>query len=460
MTTLADSGSHGPLRRTLGLWPAMTIVIGTIIGSGIFLVPSAMIKAVGSPAMVFAVWIFGGILTLFGALSYAELAAAMPDSGGEFVYLGRAYGPIYGFMYGWSQTVVGKCASIAALGAALVIYLGDFFPALDRVWLHTSWPIGPAGAPFEIRFGQLVAMGFIALLTAVNYSGTRLGGRVQVAGTFLKMGLIAAIVLLGLTSPAGSVANFGVATSAHPGGIAGFFSALVAALWAYDGWSNGPMIGGEIQHPEKNLPRALIGGTLIVLATYLLTNLAYFYMLSGPEVASSGRVATAAMRKVLGASGGSVVTVAAFISIFAGLNGMILSGARLPFAMARKGYFFSWAGRVDPKFGTPMGGLLFLGIFSSILLLSGRFEDLARMVIFSEWIFYAMTAFAVVALRRSEPSLARPYRVLGYPLVPCVFVLVAVGLLGSTLWAYPRESGLGLVLIAAGLPFYYHWQRP
>lgn len=461
--SLTDPESH-PLRRTLGLWPAMTIVIGTIIGSGIFLVPSAMIKAVGSPAMVFVVWIFGGILTLFGALSYAELAAAMPDSGGEFVYLGRAYGPIYGFTYGWSQTVVGKSASIAALGAALVIYLADFFPSLERVWLHTSWPIGPEGAPFEIRFGQLVAMGFILLLTLVNYSGTRIGGRVQVAGTFLKMALIAAIVVLGLTSHAGSVANFGIAYTgdaghAPLGGVAGFFSALVAALWAYDGWSNGPMIGGEIRDPEKNLPRALIGGTLIVMATYLLANLAYFYVLSGPEVAASGRVATAAMSKVLGSSGGSIVTIAAFISIFAGLNGMILSGARLPFAMARKGQFFAWARSIDPKFGTPSGALLFLGLFSSLLLLSGRFEDLARMVIFSEWIFYAMTAFAVIALRRSQPSLPRPYRVLGYPLVPMVFVLVAVGLLGSTLWAYPRESGLGLVLIAAGLPFYFHWRK-
>lgn len=447
------------LRRTLGLWPAITIVIGTIIGSGIFLVPSDMVKAVGSPGMVFAVWIFGGFLTLFGALSYAELAAAMPVSGGEFVYLGRAYGPIFGFFYGWTQTVVGKCASIAALGAALVIYLGDFFPGLERVWFHAALPIGPGGAPFEIRYGQLVAMSFIVLLTAVNYVGTGIGGGVQVAGTFLKMGLIAAIVVVGLVGRAGAASNFALATDADPGGMSGFFAALVAALWAYDGWNNGPMVGAEIQRPEKNLPRALIGGTLVVMATYLLTNLAYFYVLSGPEVGSSARVATDMMRKVLGVSGGSVVSVAAMISIFAALNGVILSGARVPFAMARDGYFFAWAGRIHPRFGTPAGGLLFLGIFSSLLLLSGRFQELARMVIFSEWIFYAMTAFAVVALRRREPHLARPYRVYGYPLVPLAFVLVAVGLLWSTLLTYPRESGLGLGLIAAGLPFYYRWKR-
>jgi basic amino acid/polyamine antiporter, APA family len=452
-------GHGGHLRRTLGLWPAITIVIGTIIGSGIFLVPSDMVKAVGSPAMVFAVWIFGGFLTLFGALSYAELAAAMPASGGEFVYLTRAYGPLFGFFYGWTQTVVGKCASIAALGAALVIYLGDFFPGLERVWFHAPLPIGPAGAPFEIRYGQLVAMSFILLLTAVNYAGTRIGGGVQVAGTFLKMGLIGAIVVVGLAGRAGTASNFAIATHADPGGMSGFFAALVAALWAYDGWNNGPMVGAEIQHPEKNLPRALIGGTLVVMATYLLTNLAYFYVLSGPEVGSSARVATDMMRKVLGPSGGSVVTVAALISIFASLNGVILSGARVPFAMARSGYFFAWAGRIHPKFGTPAGGLLFLGFFSSLLLLSGRFQELARMVIFSEWIFYAMTAFAVIALRRSEPHLPRPYRVHGYPLVPVVFVLVAAGLLWSTLLTYPRESGLGLVLIAAGLPFYSHWKK-
>ena len=456
----ADSEAHaGHLRRSLGLWPAMTLVVGTIIGSGIFLVPANMVRAVGSPAMVFGVWIFGGFLTLFGALSYAELAAAMPDSGGEFVYLGRAYGPIYGFFYGWTQTVVGKCASIAALAAALVIYLADFLPGLERVWLHTPLPIGPAGEPFEIRYGQLAALGVILLLTALNYVGTRIGGAVQVAGTILKIGLIAAIVILGLTSRAGNLANFSSAMPAHPGGIAGFFSALVAALFAYDGWSNGPMVGGEIQHPEKNLPRALIGGTLIVMAAYLLTNLAYFYVLSGPEVGASSRVATEMMRKVLGPSGGSIVTVAALISIFASLNGVILSGARVPFAMARSGYFFAWAGRIHPKFGTPAGGLVFLGLFSSLLVLSGRFEDLARMVIFSGWIFYVMTAFAVLVLRRREPALPRPYRVQGYPIVPLAFVLVALGLLCSTLWAYPRESGLGLVLIAAGLPFYYHWRK-
>jgi basic amino acid/polyamine antiporter, APA family len=454
-----DSESHGGrLRRSLGLWPAMSIVVGTIIGSGIFLVPSTLVQSVGSPAMVFAVWIFGGLLTLFGALSYAELAAAMPESGGEFVYLSRAYGPLFGFMYGWSQTVVGKCASIAAIGAALVIYLGDFFPWLEGVWLHTSWPIDPGGGAFEIRYGQLVAMAFILALTAINYVGTKIGGVVQVAGTFLKMALIAAIVVLGFAAH-GSSANFGVAVPALPGGIAGFFTALVAALWAYDGWNNGPMIGAEIQRPEKNLPRALIGGTLIVIATYLLTNLAYFYILGGAGVAASGRVATAMMRKALGSSGGSIVTVAACISMFASLNGMILSGARVPFAMARSGQFFSWARTVHPKFGTPSGGLLFLGVFSSVLLLSGRFDDLTRMVIFSEWIFYAMTAFAVIVLRRRQPHLARPYRVHAYPAVPLLFVTVALGLLCSTLWAYPRESGIGLGLIIAGLPFYFQWRK-
>jgi basic amino acid/polyamine antiporter, APA family len=452
------SDSHGRLQRSLGLWAAMAVVIGTIIGSGIFLVPSTMVQSVGSPAMVFAVWIFGGVLTLFGALSYAELAAAMPESGGEFVYLGRAYGPIFGFMYGWSQTVVGKCASIAAIGAALVIYLADFFPSLEGVWLHTSWPIGPGGSAFEIRYGQLAAMVFILALTAVNYVGTKIGGVVQVAGTFLKLALIAAIVVLGLASH-GSIANFGVGVPAVPGGVAGFFSALVAALWAYDGWNNGPMIGAEIQRPEKNLPRALIGGTLIVIATYLLTNLAYFYVLGGARVAASGRVATAMMRQALGSSGGSIVTVAACISMFASLNGMILSGARVPFAMARSGQFFSWARVVHPKFGTPSGGVLFLGVFSSILLLSGRFDDLIRMVIFSEWIFYAMTAFAVVVLRRRQPLLPRPYRVFAYPVVPLAFVAVALGLLCSTLWAYPRESGIGLGLILAGLPFYFQWSK-
>jgi APA family basic amino acid/polyamine antiporter len=451
--------SKAGLRRSLGFWTAFAVVVGTVIGSGIFLVPSDMIRAVGSPAKVFGVWVFGGILTMFGALSYAELSAAMPEAGGEYVYLTAAYGPLSGFLLGWTYTAVGFTASIAAKAAALFTYLADFFPGLNRVVYSWAVPIGPQGGPLEIHFGQLLGIVVIFGIATVNYAGVRAGGGVQVFTTALKVLLIAGIIVAGLASGKGNPANLQSTTAANPGGIAGFFAALVAALWAYDGWNYAGMIGGEVERPGRTLPRVLILGTAAVIGIYLLTNLAYFFLMSSAEVGSSPRVAADAMRRAVGPAGGAVVSVAAIISIFASLNGSFLAGTRVPYAMARGGYFFAAMGRVHPKFHTPGASVILFAVWSSLLLLSGRFEDLYRMVIFTEWIFYGMTAAAVMVLRRKQPGMNRPYRVLGYPLVPMLFVLVSGALLYSTLMTSPRESGIGLALIAAGLPFYYHWKR-
>jgi APA family basic amino acid/polyamine antiporter len=451
--------SNPTLRRALGPWTTVAVVIGTAIGSGIFLVPTDMVKAVGSPAMVFVVWVFGGILTLFGALTYAELSAALPDAGGEYVYLNAAYGKFFGFIYGWTQTWVAKAASIATLGTAFFRYLGDFFPGLDGVIYAVHLPIGPHGGPLEIRYGQLVAIGVILFLAGVNYLGVRVGGSLQVTVTALKISLIGGVIVAGLVSSRGSVSNFHVSMAAHPGGIEGFFVALVAALWAYDGWNNAGMLGSEIEHPQRNLPRALIIGTSGMMAIYLLTNLTYFYVLTGPEVGASERVAADAMRRVLGPPGGAMVSIAAMISIFAALNGSILSGARVPYAMARDGYFFHSMSRVHARYRTPTAAIALLGVWSSLILLSGQYSQLYTLVIFPSWILYGMTAAAVIVLRRKRPDLVRPYRVPGYPFVPLLFVLAAIALLYSTLLTSPRESGIGLVLIAAGLPFYFHWKR-
>ena len=434
------------------------MVIGTVIGSGIFLVTAQMMRAVGSPRMVLAVWIFGGILTLFGALSYAELSAAMPRSGADYVYLNAAYGPLWGFIYGWTVTWVVKPGSIAALASAAYRYLAEFFPGLNDVVFSVALPLGPGGGALDIRNGQILAAGLIVLFSGVNILGTRLGGGLQVAGSGLKVALIAGIILGGLASTHGSVANFQSSLPVHTGGIAGFFVALVAALWAYDGWTNASMIGSDIQNPEKNLPRALIWGTVAVIAIYVMTNLAYLYVLSAPEVGGSQRVAADMMRRVAGPSGAAIVSVAAIVSILASLNGVILSGSRVPYAMARDGYFFAWVGRLS-RFQTPAASLALQGGWSVLLLASGRFEDLINMVIFTEWILYGMTTAGVLVLRKKRPEMARPYRVWGYPLVPIAFVLVAVALLYATLRESPRESGLGLGLIVIGLPFYYYWNH-
>jgi APA family basic amino acid/polyamine antiporter len=446
------------LKRILGPWTAGAVVVGTIIGSGIFLVPSDMARAVGSPWMVSFVWIFGGVLSLFGALSYAELAAAMPEAGGDYVYLKAAYGPLLGFLNGWMITWIGKPASLAALGSAFYTYLADFFPVLQSPLGAINLPVGPGGGPLEIRYGQLLAIGIIAFVSAVNYLGGRIGGDVQVALTALKVALIGAVLVAGLFFGQAHAHNLTVAAQSQ-GGISGFFVALVAALWAYDGWSNGPMIGSEVDRPGKNLPLVLLAGTGAVITIYFLANLAYFSVLGGAGVAGSDRVATDMMRRVVGQPAGSVVTIAALISIFAAINGVLLSGARVPFAMARNGYFFKGIARIHPRFQTPSASIALLGASSSVLVLAGHYQELYTMIIFPEWIMYGLTAAAVIVLRKQHPELPRPYKVWGYPWVPAGFVVVALGLLFSTFRTSPRESGIGLGLLALGLPFYFYWHR-
>jgi APA family basic amino acid/polyamine antiporter len=431
--------------------------VGTVIGSGIFLVPRAMILRVGSPEMVFVVWIFGGLLSLAGALSYAELAAAMPEAGGEYVYLREAYGPLWSFLYGWTQMWVAKSGSIATLATAFFYYLTTFFPGLDGVFYRVPLPIGAGGQPLELRWGQLLAMALILFLAGVNYFGVKIGGGVQVGVTLVKVGLIGFIVVVGLAW--GSAHSAPAAAPPVSLTFAGFFAALVAALWAYDGWNNVNMVAAEVRRPQRNLPLALIWGTAGVIVIYLLANAAYFYVLSASEVASSSRVAADMMGKVAGPWGASAVSIAAMISIFAALNGSILAGARVPYAMARDGFFFAPIARVHPVFHTPAISILALSAWSAVLVLSGRYEQLFTYVIFASWILYGMTTAAVLVLRRRRPDLPRPYRTWGYFVVPVLFVLVACVLVLSTLIDSPRESLLGLALIAAGLPFYFHWKR-
>lgn len=446
------------LRRELGLWAATAIVVGTVIGSGIFLVPKDMILHVGSPAIVLAVWVAGGLLSLAGALSYAELAAALPEAGGEYVYLREAYGPLWGFLYGWTQFWVARGGSIATLATAFFLYLSNFYPALEGVFYTLPLPIGPRGTPLAIQYGQLLAVGVILLLAAVNYLGVRFGGGVQVAVTIVKLGLIAALIAVGLGAGKGDLAHFGASIPA-PGGLAGFFAALVAALWAYDGWNNVSMVAAEIRRPQRYLPVALVAGTSLVMATYLLTNLAYFYVLRGEQVAASDRVAAEMMRAVMGDWGAGAVSLAAMVSIFAALNGSLLSGARVPYAMARGGLFFRSFARIHPQFRTPSVSILGLALWGSVLVFSGRYEDLFRYVIFASWLLYGMTAAAVIVLRRRRPDLPRPYRTPAYPVLPALFVVGAAAVIWSSLSNFPRESLLGLALILLGLPYYGWVQR-
>ncbi|HTM50259.1 MAG TPA: amino acid permease [Bryobacteraceae bacterium] len=448
------------LNRDLGMWSAIALVIGTVIGSGIFIVPNTMARNMGSPDMVFLVWVVGGLMSLSGALTYAELSAAMPGAGGEYVYLREAYGPVWSFIYGWTQMWVAKSGSIATLATAFFLYLANFHPELKQPVGAIPVPLGPSGGPLEINLGQILAMVLIMGLGVLNYFGVRLAGNVQVLVTICKVGLIFAVIAIGLGTGHGASSNFGskvVSTLGNPGSA--FFAALVAALWAYDGWNNVSMVASEIRDPQRNLPRALIGGTAAVMGIYLLANAAYFYVLPASEVAASDLVAAEMMRRIYGQTGAGLVSVAAMISIFAALNGSILSGSRVPYAMARDGLFFAPMSRVHPDYHTPGISILALSGWAAILVLSGRYDQLFTYVIFASWILYGMTTAAVIVLRRKRPDMARPYRTFGYPWVPIVFVISALSLIVSTLVNSPRESMMGIVLVLIGLPFYYYWSK-
>jgi amino acid transporter len=444
------------LRRALGPWAAASIVIGTVIGSGIFLVPRTMIRSVGSVEAVAAVWIIGGLMSLAGALTYAELAAALPEAGGEYAYLREAYGPIWGFIYSWTQMWVAKSGSIATMATGFFLYLANFFPPLETVFYSVPLPIGPGGGPLELRYGQLLAIALILLLGLLNYFGVKLGGNVQVAVTALKVALIGSIILAGIflgRPHAPSSAPIGALT------FSGFVAALVAALWAYDGWNNVSMVASEVREPQRNLPRALIWGTSGVIAIYLLANAAYFRVLSPGEVAGAERVAAEMMRRIFAEPGAAAVSIAAIISIFAALNGSILSGSRVPYAAARDGLFFSAVAQVNQKHRTPGTSILLLTGWSAVLVLSGKFDDLFNLVIFASWILYGMTAAAVFVLRKKRPDLPRPYRTIGYPIIPALFIAGAVVLIAVTAVERPRESAMGIGLILLGLPPYFYWKK-
>lgn len=437
------------LKRDLGVLAALAIVVGTVIGSGIFRVPQAMVQNVGSEGMVFAVWIVGGLLTLAGALTYAELAAALPGAGGEYVYLTEAYGPVWGFLYSWTQMWVAKSGSIATLATAFFEYTAHFVPKFEQAWFSMG--------PLPVKYGQVFAMFLILLLGLINYFGVRIGGAVQIAVTAVKVGLIAVIVLAGLFFAPAASTSAPLVTSVPM--TTGFMAALVAALWAYDGWNNAGMVASEIRNPHRNLPIALIVGTALVIGTYLAANWAYFRVLSPAEVGSHKLVAAEMMQRLGGSRGASLVSLAAVISIFSALNGSLLSGARVPYAAARDGLFFRAAARVHPAFHTPGVSILMLSVWSSILVLSGKYDDLFNFVIFGSWILYGMATASVFVLRKKRPDLPRPYRTIGYPVIPILFIVGAVLLLASTLFDRPVQSIGGIVLILLGLPFYFYWRR-
>jgi APA family basic amino acid/polyamine antiporter len=458
-TPSGTTGENRPgLVRGLGAWAATAIVIGTMIGTGIFIVPADMAQTAGTARLVFAVWIAGGLLSLFGAFAYAELGAAIPEAGGEYAYIGRGFGPVWGFMFGWTHSIVGRTASIAAIAAGLLRFWGFLDPRVmtPLVSFHFSMPWSATPYTFVFTAAMPLAVAAIAAVTFINYLGVRLGGQVQVALTAIKVAVIVAVVAAGFSFHGHAAAIS--APAAKAGSLGGIFAALVAALWAYDGWSNVNLVGSEVIEPTRNIPRALVIGVTTVMALYILTSAACFYVLPFAKVATSPHVVSDMIARVAGSRAAAWLTLAMIVCALGTLNSSILSGARVDYAMARDGRFFRVARGIHPKFRTPANALIFQGCLASILALTGTFEDLFSLFIFAQWIFYGLAAASMMRLRSKEPDLARPYRSWGYPMLPVIFILGAIAVTLSVLIEQPLRAGLGLVAILIGLVFYRRWQ--
>ena len=445
----ASASAQLDLPRALGASHATAIVVGTIIGSGIFLVPKEMMQAVGSPKLVYLAWIVGGLLSLFGALTYAELGALRPEAGGEYVYIRDGYSPLLGFLYAWTWFLLAKPASIATVTIGLMRVLGTFhiFAFLSNdAWSH----------PFAVTYAQLFAMLATILISFLNYLGIKKAGDFQLFFTTLKVLMITAIVIIGFSSSKGSFANFSTTFTAAKGGVAGFMLALVAALWAYDGWNDLNMVSGEVANPRRNIPIALIVGVLIVALLYMGVNGAVQYLLPASAMAASERPATDATLLAIGSIGAAVVSAGMALSMLVTLNGTIMSGARIPFAVARDGYFFSALAHVHERFRSPSTSIVVQAIAAILLLfMVGKFQALFSLAIFSEWLFYMIATSTVFVFRRREPNAKRSYKTWGYPVVPAVFVIVAAVLLCYTFAQNLRNSIIGSLIILAGIPVFY-----
>ncbi len=433
------------LPRVLGASQATAIVVGTIIGSGIFLVPREMMQDVGSSALVYLAWIVGGLLSLFGAMTYAELGAMLPYAGGEYVYLRGAYGDTTAFLYMWTWFAVAKPASIAAVTIGLARTLG-FFPAFH--WLSTTVP-----GPIPLLWSQVFAISVTWFITGLNYLGIKKAADFQLFFTILKVLLILIVAGLCFAANSGSLSNFTTRLPHAVGGLTGFMAALIATLWAYDGWNDLTMVAGEVRQPERSLPIALIGGLFIVGFLFMATNAAIQYILPAAQIAASERPAVAALTVVAGPAGAGFVAAAMALSIFVTLNGTIMSGARIPYAAARDRLFFRQFAHINKRWQSPSTSLIVQALISTVLLLFLiGFKDNFGLAVFAEWLFYMLTATTVFIYRRRRPNAARPYRVWGYPVLPALFVVCATAVLISSYLSNLKGSLLGTALILLGLP--------
>ncbi len=452
------------LVRQLGLFDAIMVMVGIVIGSGIFVTTGIMAKTLPSAGWILLAWGVGGLLTMAGALTYAELGAALPEAGGQYVYLREAYGPMAGFLFGWILFLVYMTGGIAGLALAFAEYFGYFFPALSiqNTLISTHFHGFGLELPITLSAGQLIGVGVIVLLSVVNFLGVVFGKTVQNLLTVLKIGILLVIISFGFTLGKGHGFAFQLRGGTSLEGsslLMGFGVALVAVIWAYDGWNNVNFVAGEIKNPRRNLPLALILGTLLVTVLYILINIIYFYALPFGETVGVVRIAEKATSALFGTSTGALISAAVMVSVFGSLNGSILTGPRVYYAMARDGLFFRKGERIHPRFHTPGFAIAIQALWASFLTLIGTFEQIFTFAMFMAILFWIAAAAAVFTLRKTRPDLPRPYKTWGYPVVPLVFILASSGILLNTLIERPVEALAGIGLTLAGIPVYFFWRN-
>jgi basic amino acid/polyamine antiporter, APA family len=456
------------LVRGLGLTAATAVNVANIIGTGVFLKARVMTCNVGTPGKALAVWVFAGLLSLAGGLTYSELLAMRPKDAGEYGLIRDAYGRLWGFLYGWTQFLIARSASAAALAVGFAIFLNDFLHGeLQGEYFRIPIPGG-----HSVPFGrlQLVALSAILVTTLINCAAVKVSGNVATLLTTLKVLLLIGVGLGAFLYSGGdwshlSMANVGGScegVAVTGGGFAGLAAAMLGALWAYDGWNNVAFMAGEVKRPERNLPLALISSMFLVMGLYVFVNLSYYHVLTPTEIASvpaSSSTAAEVIRRLLGSAAVTLMAAAMMTSSFGALHASILATARVPYAMARDRLFFSGLARLSPRTHVPVRSLIVLAVWSSVLALSGSYDVLTDYAIFALTMFYAVTAGAVFVFRRRLPDVERPYRTWGYPVVPVLFIAVSTWLILTTIWNTPTQSGAGLLLIVIGLPVYYYWEH-
>jgi len=428
------------LPRRLGLGSAVAVLVGTTIGSGIFRVPAGVAGTLGVPGPVIAAWVLGGVVALAGALAIAELAAALPRSGGVFTFLLEAFGPLPAFLFGWSELTVIRASALGAIATIFAEYLGYF--------LH-----------FDPPTVRRVAAAAIVVIGCLNYAGVRAASAVMNVVTAAKFVAVALLGLLAFTATEGSATHF---TPLWTGGLplSLIATALVPIMWTYDGWADLAFLGGEVRDPGRTLPRALILGTAAIVAVYLLLNAAYIYLVPLPEMATSKLVAATAAERIplLGGAGGALVSALVMVSCFGTLNGSMMTGPRIFFAMADRGLFFSAIARVSPRFQSPSVAIGLATVLGVVYVLFNDFQQLADKFVLGIWPFYALAVAGVYVLRRTRPGLPRPYRTVGYPVTPAIFLVASVGMVANALVTDPVNTGLTFAIVLAGVPAYAVWK--